>query len=155
MDKIRQIQGFTLSLPFPWNGRVVLWVCVWQWESLHLLVFGDRPLFPRYILPLCKCTLQLPALPPRSCLHWTLVTNLSHPCPQPSQGHWKLLWTLLWALGESKLSETFSHRLAKLLSLLCCCFNAFMRLAAYSGFPQEGRHRSSLPEEPSKSSWAV
>lgn len=83
------------------------------------LVIG---LFPQHPLPLCKCALWPPAFPHCSCLHWTLTTNLSQPRPQPSQGHWNLLWAVLWASGDSKLSEPFSPRLAQLLSLLCCCF---------------------------------
>lgn len=144
MDKIRQIQGFTLSLSFSWNRSVVLWVCVWQGLG------RENPPWPPFAPPAPPHLLR--TLPPAG-LWWLASISTACPSPVPAciiapsfpkllplnphhqpllpmsitfSGTLKVIVGSSLGFGDSKLSEHFSPWLAQLLSGLCCCFRVFV-----------------------------
>lgn len=150
MDKIRQIQGFTLSLLFSWDISEVLWVCmchgtgecgspstgIW-WGHLHLLDFGHWFLSP------CAWAHYGPWL-----FHAALA--MSEPSSQPlSIMSTTLLGTMNIFVGSPlgfrrfKLSHPFLPGMAQLPSLLCWWW-----FAAHLCFTQEARHRISCSWNP-------
>lgn len=76
-------------------------------------------------------------------LFYAALAN-SEPSSQPlsamsttHSGTVNILWALLWAAGDSKLSDPFLPRLARLPSLLYYCSNVPRKFAAHSGFMLE------------------